>query len=443
MRRLLVRIFLSFWLMIMITIAAAAGLGFIYAERARSAIERFEVSDAMLEASEALRVEGRDGLKQWLKSVDKVPRSLIYVIDVRGRDLLGRRLPAPVGIALRRFGDDRRRNPGRDRGNIRPARPFTQLVGPDGSVYTIFVLPPQSGIAQWIADRSLSSLGVLALLASIAVSLFLARAIARPVARLRDSAAAFAQGNLDTRVPANVSKRRDEIGLLGREFDQMAAELQRAMERQTELTANVSHELRSPLARLRVALELARREAGDLAEFDKIDSETERLDSLVGQILEFSRLDSRSGEERSQVNVSDLLHEVVDDVRFEFGDDVNVSLTTPDEEISARIYESALRGCVLNVLRNAAVHGNNGATVRLKLERGDGSAIITVHDDGGGVAEDELGNLFEPFYRSATSGVEGTGLGLAIAARAAKKNGGSIAASNADGGLLVTIQLPL
>jgi two-component system sensor histidine kinase CpxA len=244
-------------------------------------------------------------------------------------------------------------------------------------------------------------------------------------------------------VPANVSKRRDEIGLLGREFDQMAAELQRAMERQTELTANVSHELRSPLARLRVALELARREAGDLAEFDKIDSETERLDSLVGQILEFSRLDSRSGEERSQVNVSDLLHEVVDDVRFEFGDDVNVSLTTPDEEISARIYESALRGCVLNVLRNAAVHGNNGATVRLKLERGDGSAIITVHDDGGGVAEDELGNLFEPFYRSATSGVEGTGLGLAIAARAAKKNGGSIAASNADGGLLVTIQLPL
>jgi signal transduction histidine kinase len=215
------------------------------------------------------------------------------------------------------------------------------------------------------------------------------------------------------------------------------------MERQTELTANVSHELRSPLARLRVALELARREAGDLDEFDKIDMETERLDALIGQILEFSRLDARSSEEQSQVNLADLLHEVVDDVRFEFGDAVDVSLSTPEQELSAHLYENALRGCVLNVLRNSAVHARNGARVQVKLERDNGAAIITVQDKGGGVAEADLGKLFEPFYRTSTSASEGAGLGLAIAARAARKNGGSISASNENGGLLMTIRLPL
>jgi two-component system sensor histidine kinase CpxA len=218
MRSLLVRIFLSFWLMIVITIAAAAGVGFYYAERARSAIERFEVSDAMLEASEALRVEGREGLEDWLKSLKGVTKSLIYVVDGRGRDILGRRMPARVVIALRRFGDERRGSRDRDRGNLRPARPFTQLIGTDGSVYTIFVLPPQGNVARWLEDRSPLTLGTLAFLASAVVSLLLARTISRPVERLRDSAGAIAQGKLDTRVPPSVSQRKDEIGRLGKEF---------------------------------------------------------------------------------------------------------------------------------------------------------------------------------------------------------------------------------
>jgi two-component system sensor histidine kinase CpxA len=445
-RSLLVRIFLSFWLMIVITIAAAAGVGFYYAERARSAIERFEVSDAMLEASEALRVEGREGLEGWLKSLKGVTKSLIYVVDGRGRDILGRRIPAPVVIALRRFGDERRGGRDRERGNLRPARPFTQLIGTDGSVYTIFVLPPQGNVARWLEDRSPLTLGFLAFIASALVSLLLARTISRPVERLRDSAGAIAQGKLDTRVPATVSERKDEIGRLGKEFDRMAVELQRALERQTELTANVSHELRSPLARLRVALELARRKAGDLSEFERMDEETERLDALIGQILEFSRLDARSSEERTRFNLADLLHAVVEDVRFEFGNDISVSLGVPDDAVVIDAYEGALRACISNVLRNAAIHGSQGGNIRIDLTSEAGDALIAIQDDAGGVENDDLENLFEPFFRGSRPGDEtadqGTGLGLAIAARAARKNGGSIQAVNKNGGLLVTIRLP-
>lgn len=444
MRSLLVRIFISFWLMIVITITAAAGLGFFYSERARSAIERFEVSDAMVEASEALRDHDRDGLEDWLDSLNGVTKSLIYVVDSRGRDILNRRLPAPVVLALRRFGDSRRRGHGRDTGTLRPARPFTELVGSDGNVYTIFVLPPQGNVSQWLARRSLTTLALLAFFASTIVSYLLARTISRPVGRLRDAATAIAQGKLDTRVPAQVSRRSDEIGLLGREFDWMASELQRALERQTELTANVSHELRSPLARLRVALELARRKAGDLPELSKMDEETERLDALIGQILEFSRLDAKGGEKRTPLNLSDLVHAVVDDVRFEFGDDVNVTLEIPDDALSVDVYENAVRACVSNVLRNAAMHGGKDGNVLVRVQREAGDAVITVQDSGGGVAEQDLEHLFEPFFRATKPGDEGasqgTGLGLAIASRAVLKNGGSIQAHNLDGGLCVTIR---
>ena len=120
MRSLLIRIFVSFWSIIVITIIAAAALGYAYAERARATIENFEVSDAMLEASVALREDGREGLVQWLRSLPGVTSSLVYVLDDRGRDLLGRRLPPPVEIAIRRFGGRQfpRPSPPRELGNL-------------------------------------------------------------------------------------------------------------------------------------------------------------------------------------------------------------------------------------------------------------------------------------------------------------------------------------
>jgi two-component system sensor histidine kinase CpxA len=443
MRSLLLRIFLSFWLMIVITIIAAAGLGYYYAERTRAAMQSFEVSEAMLEASEALRLGGREGLTEWLEDLPSATSPAVFILDERGRDLLKRRLPASVALAVRRF-SARRPPPQRDLGNLRPARPFNQLVGPDGHVYTMFVRPPQSIVARWFSDRGLSGLALLALLVSIGVSYFVARAITKPVRKLRESATAIAHGDLDTRVGDSVGRRRDEIGLLAQDFDGMAQELQRAARRQTELTRNVSHELRSPLARLRVALELARRKAGDLPELDKIDEETERLDALIGQILAFSRLDAEGDDEQTRFDLVDLVHSIVEDVRFESGDNVSLRCET-EGRVDISAYAGALRAGIENVLRNAALHGRAGGNVDVSVGRDGDDAVVVVQDDGGGVAEHELAHLFEPFYRAGDSGsaaARGSGLGLAIASRAVARNGGTITARNSEGGLRVTIRVP-
>lgn len=448
MRSLLIRIFVSFWSIIVITIIVAGALGYTYAERARVAIQNFEVSDAMLEASAALREDGREGLTDWLRSLPGVTASLLYVLDDRGHDLLDRRLPPQLQMAMKRFNGPRFRRPPppREFGNLRPARPFTQLIGPDDHVYTFFVLPPQGTVGRWLAERGGLGIAILALLVSAGISYLLARTISRPIRRFRESAVAIADGNLDTRVTDRVGRRRDEIGLLAQDFDRMANELQRSWLRQTELTRNVSHELRSPLARLRVALELARRKTGELPEFDKIDAETGRLDELIGQILEFSRLDADTNEERTLINLDELIRPIVEDVRYEYAGNESCIALEADTRAAVYGYPNALRSGVENVLRNAMQHSRKDGEVHVRVDTEASQALISIADQGGGVAEEELERLFEPFYRSTKGGDEartGSGLGLAIAARAVAMNGGSVTASNDTDGLCVEIRLPL
>jgi two-component system sensor histidine kinase CpxA len=447
MRSLLIRFFLAFWLMIVATIGFAAALGYYYSERAYAAIERFELSDAMYDASTALQSNGREGLTDWLESLPGVTGSLIYVVDERRQDILDRQLPPAISIALRRF--DRRRghrNP-REFGNIRPARPFTELEGPEGTVYTFFALRPQGQLGRWFGNRGLAGLALIAIAVSAAFSYLLAGTISRPVRQLRSAATAIAAGKFDTRMAESVLKRRDEIGLLARDFDRMAGELQRSLHRQLELTRNVSHELRSPLARLRVALELARRKAGEISELDKIDLETERLDALIGQILEFSKLNSDGHEQSSELNIVDVVQSVIDDVRFEYGMHTNVELRqSPDDDVFVTGYDGAMRSAIENIVRNAARHGQPNGHVYVDIAVESALVEILVQDDGGGVAADELEHLFEPFYRAkpnrAESSRSGSGLGLAIANRAVELHGGSLEARNNDGGLCVTIRLP-
>lgn len=448
MRSLLIRIFLAFWSIIIITIIAAAAIGFLYAERTRITLENFDVGDAVLEASAALREDGREGLVNWLNSLPGPAEAIVYVVDAQGNDLLGRPLPSMVQRSLGRADTGLRRPPRfrEDTRHVRPARPFTQIVAADGQVYTVVLLPPRVARAGWLFERGRGGVIALALLVSAAVSYLLARAISRPIRRFRESANAIAGGNLGTRVAQSVGKRRDEIGLLARDFDRMTDRLQRAWLQQTELTRNVSHELRSPLARLRVALELARRKAGDLPELDKIDAETERLDDLIARILEYSRLDADSHEQPERIDAGDLLGSVVDDVRFEFGgsqSSVAIELEA-DTDCTINGYPGALRSCFENVLRNAVQHGHGD--VHVKLKKGDSQVVVIVEDRGDGVPDRELDRIFEPFYRSSSvheTSRQGGGLGLAIASRAATLHGGTIRASNTATGLRVDVLLPL
>ena len=439
MRSLLLRFFLSFWLIIALTIVSAGTLGFLYAERARASLQNFEVSDAMFEASESLRTRGRDGLVEWMDALPSVTQSLVFIIDERGRELLDRRLPPPVQLALRRFGaaPGMRPPPRRESGNLRPARPFAQLVGPSGEVFTLIVLPPQNAVGRWLTERGMLSFVIIALLVSGGVSYLLAQAISRPIRRFRESTIAIAGGDLETRIDERIEQRRDEIGGLAQDFNRMARKLQIARQRQSELTSNVSHELRSPLARLKIALELARRQTGDLPEIDRIDLETEKLDVLIGQLLTLSRLDSGKGDAET-VDLSELVSSVYDDVRYEFTElEIEHAIATG---VTVTGHAHALRSAVENVLRNAAIHGRGQVNLQLSVE--GGSALIVVSDQGGGVPDAALNQLFDAFYR-ASSESPGTGLGLAIAARAVSMQGGTITARNGDRGLVVEMRMPI
>jgi len=453
MRSLLARIFFAFWLIIAIMIGSAAIIGYSYSQHLREAFESFETSDTMLQASAKLQQGGRRGLENWLRKLPENTQVEVFVIDGKGRDLLDRRIPWSITNAMQRFGGQRawsRESPA-DSSRLRPARPLTQLIGPDDRIYTFFVMPKRGRGGDWLNEHTRIYFLVLALLVSGGISYLLARAISRPISRFREAAIAIADGNFDTRVTESVGARKDEIGHLARDFDRMADELQRAWHQKTELSRNVSHELRSPLARLRVALELARREAGDLPEFARIDKETERLDELIGQILDYAKMEAGTGEKLTSVNLTDLLEQVVDDVKYECRsagiEGVTVELSVEDSP-SIDGFATALSSAIENVLRNAIHYSPANRSVEVTLSQSETHARITISDHGSGVDESELEDLFEPFFRSSSvlndRGKSGTGLGLAIAWRAVKKNRGSIIARNiAGGGLRVLIELPL
>lgn len=453
MRSLLVRIFLSFWLIIGITIGAAALAGYYYAEQLRIAIENFDPGDTLVDASTALSSGGREGLESWLADANRTRGISIYVFDSEGRDILGRKPPRRLARVLRHHQSHRLRRgeAHADPLNLRRARPHSQLVSADGEVYTLLFAPLRraAGIRDGLPTGS--SLFLLALLVSGGVSFLLARAITNPLRKLRYATVSLAEGQMDSRVSSSVGNRRDEIGMLARDFDAMAEKLQRAAAQQTELSRNVSHELRSPLARLRVATELAKRKAGELPEFERMDEEAERLDRLIGQILSYTRLESGAQLERSRIDLSELVQEVVDNVNFECrsgaygGVRVESELDAPPAFTG---YADALTSAIENVVRNAVRHSPAGGTVRVRLAADAQAATVEVLDEGDGVGDDELPRLFEPFFRTRSAALDsskrGTGLGLAIAERAIRLNGGTVTAlSRADGGLRVLVVLPL
>ena len=449
MRSLLVRIFVSFWLIIGITIGVAAIAGYYYAERVRNEMESFEFDDAVLDASAALSSGGREELMDWLRKAPASRNVTIYIVDGNGRELLGRDLPHYLSRKLHWHESHVPRRARTDPSNLRRARPLSQLVSGTGDVYTVLLSRPHHSQGYWEGAPAGSLLLVLALIVSGAVSYLLARAISNPVRDLRSATVALAEGNMNSRVSPSVSKRRDELGMLARDFDAMAEKLQHAAAQQTELSRNISHELRSPLARLKVAMELAKRKTGELPEFDRIDEETERLDRLIGQILSYTRMESGLASELTRVDLADLVQEVVENVNFECRaegyDGVSVE-TKLDATPTVSGFAEALTSAIENIVRNAVRHSPPNEKVTVRVAGENGVALVEISDQGKGVPEDELDRLFEPFFRTrsaaADSSKPGTGLGLAIAARAIKLNGGNVVASNREGGgLRVVISL--
>jgi two-component system sensor histidine kinase CpxA len=279
---------------------------------------------------------------------------------------------------------------------------------------------------------------------------WLARYLTAPVKKLRIATQELAQGNLSARVGL-AGNRRDELVSLGSDFDLMAEKIESLVQAQRRLLGDISHELRSPLARLNVALELARQRSGNeaLTALARIQREAETLNEMIGQLLTLTRLQTGAQEiQKSEFDLCGLVREIADDAEFEAKSgnrsvrlESNASCTFVGNEL-------LVRRAIENVVRNAVHYTREGTEVEINVNEviEEGTAIeITVRDHGPGVPEPALGKIFRPFYRvdeARDREAGGVGLGLAIAERAVKLHNGSINARNAaEGGLAITITL--
>lgn len=386
-------------------------------------------------AQQALQMEGRKGLRDELLNIPRMTRSHIYVVDDEENELLGR------DSALEQLFE---------RGTAMDTVDFQDADGASFRLFTVDRTPPATLLAPGPQGTALRL--VAAALISALISYFLARSLVTPLEELRQASRKIAAGDLATRVSKTMPGRQDEIGQLATDFDVMASRLQTMQQANQRLMQDVSHELRSPLARLSVALEIARKKgAGEIqSEIDRIALESERLESLVNDVLGMLRESSvEVAKTDEELDLTVLLSDLVEVVNYEVPEGkpgIAWQATTPcafqgDRELLWRAME--------NLLRNALRYTDPDKGVRLELvvNRRKTSVLLEVRDFGCGVPEAELEKIFEPFYRvqeSRDRGSGGHGLGLSIAINAVKRHGGSIAASNApDGGLVVSINLPL
>ena len=284
-----------------------------------------------------------------------------------------------------------------------------------------------------------------ALLVSGAICYVLTRYLTGPILRLRAAARRLAEGELTARV-SDTRPRHDEIGELVRDFNFMAERVEGLVTSQRQLISDISHELRSPLARINAALGLARQRLGDNAVFDRLERDTERLNEMIGRLLTLARLDmTTTSPEMRPTDLNALVSDIVADAQWEARErDCRVDLVADDDcEVEAN--PDLLRSAAENVIRNAVRHTAAGTAVEVRLEcrHGDnGAAIIRVLDRGSGVPDAELSNIFRPFYRVADARDResgGVGLGLAIAERVVRVHGGSIRADNRKGGGLEVV----
>lgn len=304
--------------------------------------------------------------------------------------------------------------------------------------------------------RYLLSRLAIALVVSCLACFLLARYLTIPIIRLREAARRLAAGDLTVRIPPPQSRRWDEIGELADDFDQMSRRIAALLTSQQQLLANISHELRSPLARLNVALELARQVSPPEAEkaLRRIEWEAEKLNELIGRLLTFSRLETSIEALKTEpLDLLTLLQEIVEDADFEArGRNREVHCEVQGGGDFLLVGDKALLASAIeNVIRNALFYTPEETTVRVVLDRrqkeGRFWAEIQVRDQGPGVPEEALDRLFEPFFRvsrRAQGSSTGSGLGLAIAERAVHLHQGTVKAWNSpEGGLVVEIILPL
>ena len=436
------RIFLAFWAALALILVGTVTVAFnATAHRTdRPWVQRGQLYG---QAARAFETGGPEALEGWLRSLPAEPFGRTFVIAPDGSEMLRRPLPSSLSGAP-----------------VAPLGGALVLVAPGGSTYHV-VVGPVHDRPRLFGELELPgvplTLVAIALGVSAAVCYVLARYLASPVDRLRLATRRLARGDLNVQVLPALKGRKDDLGLLAADLDAMAERLRQLLEAKQQLLRDVSHELRSPLARLQLALSLASRdESGAGRHLARIAREAERLEQLIGRTLRLVRLERPAQHiDQAAVDVGEVLRTVAADVAIEADARGCVVEVVNDGELVVAGDRELLRSAFENVIRNAVRYSPTDAAVVISARRRaaddrpqEETIEVTVRDSGPGVPEKDLGLIFEPFYRvDAARGHGGPGggegLGLAIAARAVALHGGQIAARNGEGGgLAVSITLP-
>jgi two-component system, OmpR family, sensor kinase len=467
MRSLFLRIFMLFWVAMALIVGGSIAITFTITAGEYEAPELQHRPSTAIQASEVLAHGGLGALQSWLDAnKNSIPGRDLYIIGPDGADILGRRLSASAARRLENFNRDEsvNRDPAGPSprtfgppppGNFRPSRAAPQIVGADGSAYTVLLVPRRRSIFGALSLPAISlTILCIALVVSALTSWWLAQHLSAPIRRIQEGARALASENLDMRgsaglrVSAGLEGRRDELAVLARDFDAMADQLRANRGAITQLLRDISHELRSPLARMRVALGLARQPAADLSrQLDRLEREIERLDSLISQVLKLARLHGTDAPfARETFDLGEVIEEVVRDANFE-GAVKNCKVRLQGAAAAAvNGNRELVRSAIENVLRNAVRYSPQDASVDVAIARAESGVVILIRDQGPGVPGRDLERIFEPFYRVAESrdrDTGGEGIGLAITAQVMKAHGGWARAANGQqGGLEIRLSLP-
>jgi signal transduction histidine kinase len=449
------RIFLTFWLTLALILVGTVTVAVNVASQHRAESPWVQRGQLYAQAARAFEVGGPVALKSWLEGLGSSESfSRTFVVEPSGKEILGRPLPR----FLRGPGDGGDANTtGTPSDPIAPVGGALVLVGANGDTYHVLVGPLRQTPRLF---GELEQPGVptatlfLALVVSAVVCFLLARYLVAPVDRLRHATRRMAGGDLDVRVSQSMRGRQDDLGLLAMDLDTMAERVRNLLETKQQLLRDVSHELRSPLARLQLALSLARRQDNPAERhLARIACEADRLEQLIARTLKLARLERPAGGvEYTRLDIVDLLENIASDVAIEADAQGCTVTVQPEHSLEVSGDQELLRSSFENIIRNAVRYSPPGTQVCITVRRlnsltnREDRAEIIVYDQGPGVPEKDLQLIFEPFYRvdvARDRAGGGEGLGLAIAARAVTLHGGEIAARNLPaGGLAVSVTLP-
>jgi signal transduction histidine kinase len=455
MGKLFWRIFLGLWLGSAALMVGTSAMIALSAEKTRPPMMRDQFGPLVRAAARSVldAVDKHDATKR-LQTLERDGVAL-YIFDRDGREFLGRPLPPELSAIggppdmIRDIRDIRDVRPIGPRGPGRKMRLVDRVMDTAGQPHQVIAAlggPPPPPPLGFLLGRN-----AVPILLSIAIagliSALVARHLVNPIAKLRAAAGRLASGELDYRVGNALVARNDEFTALADDFDRMATRIGNLIRAQRRLMLDLSHELRSPLARLRIALELMRGPNPNPSLLDRMERDTERMDILIGELLLLARLESLEARRvTARIDLTELVGDVVEDANLEATNTGHPLLYhAAPVPIFVNGDRELLRRAVENVVRNALQHTPPGTEIEIDLRRDAHTAEVRIADSGPGVSPDVLAQLFNPFVRGEGARHGGNGLGLAISRGAVLQHGGDISASPREGrsGLVIRLTLPI